>query len=204
MAVNCSALGISALALLAERPMHPYEMYQLLIQRRQDRVVKVRRGSLYHTVHWLEKHELVRSASTEREGNRPERTIYEITTEGRAALTARVTDMLAAPVNEFPEFPMAIGEAHNLPLETVVELLRRRLALLEADLHELESGIRGAESREVNPAYWLNASYSRAMQAAEVKWLRRLLDDLGANVIPWPENGQSKHLKDKEHDHANA
>lgn len=184
--------------------MHPYEMHQLLIQRHQDRVVKVRPGSLYHTVHWLEKHELVRSASTEREGNRPERTIYEITTEGRAALTGRVTDMLAAPVNEFPEFPLAIGEAHNLPLETVVELLGRRLALLEADLDELEGGIRGAEARGVNPAYWLNASYSRAMQVAEVEWLRRLLDDLGANVIPWPENGQPKHLKNKEHDHANA
>lgn len=203
MAATCSALGISTLALLVERPMHPYEMYQLLIQRHQDRVVKVRPGSLYHTVHWLEDRELVRPTSTEREGNRPERTIYEITTGGRAALTQRVTEMLAAPVNEFPEFPLAIGEAHNLPLETVVELLGRRLALLEADLDELEDGIRDAEARKVDPVYWLHGSYSRAIQTAEVEWLRRLLDDLGTNVIPWPENGQSKHLTNKEH-HANA
>ena len=203
MAASCSALGISALALLAERPMHPYEMYQLLIQRREDRVVKVRPGSLYHTVHWLDSRALVRSTSTEREGNRPERTIYEITAEGRAALTRRVTEMLAAPVNEFPEFPLAIGEAHNLPLETVTELLARRLALLEADLEEIEGGIREVEARKVDPVYWLNVSYSRAIQTAEVEWLRRLLGDLGTNVIPWPDNGQSKHLANKEH-HANA
>lgn len=195
MTPNCTALGISALALLVERPMHPYEMYQLLIQRHEDRVVKVRPGSLYHTVHWLEKHALVRPTSTEREGNRPERTIYEITDEGRSTLTRRVTEMLASPVNEFPEFPLAIGEAHNLPLETVIGLLTRRLALLEADLDELEDGIRDAEARKVDPVYWLNASYSRAIQTAEVEWLRRLLDELGANVIPWPENGQSKNLQ---------
>jgi DNA-binding PadR family transcriptional regulator len=203
MAASCSALGISALALLVERPMHPYEMYQLLIQRHEDRVVKVRPGSLYHTVHWLENHALVRSTSTEREGNRPERTIYEITAEGRAALTRRVTEMLAAPVNEFPEFPLAIGEAHNLPLETVAELLTRRLALLEADLDEIDSSIREAEARKIDPVYWLNVSYSLAIHTAEVEWLRRLLSDLGTNVIPWPENGQSKHLTNKEH-HANA
>lgn len=203
MAASCSALGISALALLAERPMHPYEMYQLLIQRHEDRVVKVRPGSLYHTVHWLEDHALVRPTSTEREGNRPERTIYEITAEGRTALTRRVTEMLAAPVNEFPEFPLAIGEAHNLPLKTVIELLTRRLALLEADLDEIEGGIREVEARKVDAVYWLNVSYSRAIQTAEVEWLRRLLSDLGTNVIPWPENGQSEHLKNKEH-HANA
>ena len=37
-------LAVSALALLAERPMHPYEMYQLMLQRREDRVVKVSAG----------------------------------------------------------------------------------------------------------------------------------------------------------------
>ena len=39
-------LGLAALALLAERPMHPYEMYQTLVHRREDRNVKVRPGSL--------------------------------------------------------------------------------------------------------------------------------------------------------------
>jgi DNA-binding PadR family transcriptional regulator len=198
MAVNCSALGISALALLVERPMHPYEMYQLLIQRHEDRVVKVRPGSLYHKVHWLESRGLVRSTTTEREGNRPERTIYEITAEGRETLALRVAEMLAAPVNEYPEFPLAIGEAHNLPKDTVIELLGRRLALLEADLDELEEGIREAEAKQVDPAYLLNVGYSHAIQTAEVKWLRQLLTELRTNVIPWPHNDQAQLLVSKE------
>ena len=198
VAANSSALGISALALLAERPMHPYEMYQLLIQRHEDRVVKVRPGSLYHKVHWLESHGLVRSMTTEREGNRPERTIYEITAAGRETLARRVSEILAVPVNEYPVFPLAIGEAHNLPLDTVIELLSRRLALLEADLEELDDAIRGAETKKVNPAYLLNGSYSHAIQTAEVQWLRQLLSNLRTNVIPWPQNDQATQLVSKE------
>ncbi|BAS16724.1 transcriptional regulator protein [Arthrobacter sp. Hiyo8] len=41
-------LGVAALALLVEAPMHPYEMYQLLMARHEDRLVKVRPGTLYH------------------------------------------------------------------------------------------------------------------------------------------------------------
>ncbi|MEO7122453.1 MAG: PadR family transcriptional regulator [Lacisediminihabitans sp.] len=191
MAATCSPLGLSALALLVERPMHPYEMYQLLIQRQEDRVVKVRPGSLYHTVHWLESREMVRARSTEREGNRPERTIYEITVDGREILSRRVAEMLATPVNEYPEFPLAIGEAHNLPKDAVIDLLDRRLALLEVDLEELENALRESEANETNPAYLLDRSYSRAIQTAEVEWLRQLLTDLHTNVIPWPKNGQA-------------
>lgn len=70
-ATALTPLGITVLALLFERPMHPYEMYQLLIQRRDDRLVKIRPGSLYHTVDRLERQELVVALGTEREGNRP-------------------------------------------------------------------------------------------------------------------------------------
>lgn len=198
MTATCSTLGISALALLVERPMHPYEMYQLLIQRHEDRVVKVRPGSLYHTVHWLESREMVRSTSTEREGNRPERTIYEITAHGEAMLAERVSEMLATPVNEYPEFPLAIGEAHNLPRATVIELLTQRCALLEADFSEIEATIRDLEERKVEPMYWINADYSRVMRDAELRWLQQLLADLGTHAILWPQNDQAQRLLSKE------
>lgn len=43
-------LGVASLALLAEEPRHPYEMYQVLMARHEDRLVKVRPGTLYHAV----------------------------------------------------------------------------------------------------------------------------------------------------------
>lgn len=43
-------LAVSALGLLLERPMHPYETVQLLLARWEDRLVKVPPDSLYHVV----------------------------------------------------------------------------------------------------------------------------------------------------------
>jgi DNA-binding PadR family transcriptional regulator len=197
---EATPLGLATLALLVERPMHPYEMYQTLVQRHQDRVVKLRRGSLYHSVYWLEDRGMVRSTSTEREGNRPERTIYEITEAGREELTQRVAGMLATPVNEYPEFPLAIGEAHNLPLNTVIDLLTGRLVLLKAQLADSDEAVRELENRQVERRYWLDGSYTRAIQAAEVSWLEQLLADLRSNDIGWPDNGQPTHTTSKEQD----
>ena len=110
MAGALTPLAVSVLALLAERAMHPYEMYQLLLDRHEDELVKVRPGSLYHTVERLDGLGHVRACGTERSGNRPERTTYEITSTGRAALRWRLLEMLNAPVNEYPEFPVALSE----------------------------------------------------------------------------------------------
>lgn len=178
-------LGIAALALLAERPMHPYEMFQTLMLRREDRIVKVRPGSLYHAINRLETDGLIRTLGTEREGNRPERTTYAITTAGRDALLATVTEMIAEPVNEYPRFPLAIGEAHNLPLETVVGLLEQRLSLLRAARAEGEGELEGVRARGLPRKFWLDGTYLLAMNAAEIAWISGVLDELRSGALPW-------------------
>ncbi len=188
---SLTPLAVAALALLAEGPTHPYEMYQTLVMRSEDRLVKVRPGSLYHTVDRLARQGLVRATGTEREGNRPERTTYEITEEGTLALGERVADIIATPVNEFPEFPLGLGEAHNLPLETVIDLLRKRIGLLRADIALLDDGIRRVKAKELPAKYWLDVRYLRTMAEADVSALEALIDDLDSGAISWDE--EKKH-----------
>src|SRR4051794_13852278 len=107
--MQLTPLALSALGLLVERPMHPYEMYQLMLERHEDWMVKVRPGSLYHSVERLQEAKLVESTGTARAGNRPERTTYAITAAGREALTTRISELLHKPVREYPHFPFAIG-----------------------------------------------------------------------------------------------
>ncbi|MFF1574249.1 PadR family transcriptional regulator [Leifsonia sp. NPDC058292] len=184
---SLTPLSIAALALLMERPMHPYEMYQLLVQRSEDRIVKVRPGSLYHTVDRLAAQGLVRAVGTEREGNRPERTTYEVTDHGSLLLGERVTEMLATPINEYPEFPLALGEAHNLPVETVIQLLRNRVSQLRADLAFMDQRIADLEAKQLPRKYWINVQYSRALREVETTWLESLIDDLVSGDLSWTE-----------------
>ena len=105
-----SPLAVVLLALLAEAPAHPYRMQQLIRERRKDKIVNVhRRGSIYQTIDRLLRDELIAVRDVARERGRPERTVYEISQPGRVALRAWLSEMLAAPAAEFPEFPAALA-----------------------------------------------------------------------------------------------
>jgi DNA-binding PadR family transcriptional regulator len=180
-------LAVAAIGLLLERPMHPYEMHQLLLARSEDRLVKVRPGSLYHAIDRLNEEGLVRALGTQREGNRPERTTYEVTPAGVAAMHDWVRSCLREPVNEYPRFPLALGEAHNLPGAEVAVLLEERLAALRADDRLLADSKARVASQEVDERYWVDVPYLRALLAAEIDWLERLVTRLRSGTIVWPD-----------------
>ena len=180
-------LALAALGLLAERPMHPYEMYQLLVDREEDRLVKVRPGSLYHAVDRLAETGLVEPMATERAGNRPERTRFRITDAGRLALTERITEMLASPAIEYPEFPLAIAQAHNLPLDEVRACIRTRIKRLTLERHQYQEGAALVRERGVPRRFWIDVEYQHAMCDASIRWLQRMDAELGSGALSWDE-----------------
>jgi DNA-binding PadR family transcriptional regulator len=178
-------LGIAILGLLLERPMHPYEMFQTFVARSEDRIVKVRPGSLYHTVERLDRDGLVRATGTEREGNRPERTTYEITDAGHDRMLERITEMLAEWKYEYPEFPLALAEAHNLPRDTVIRLLQKRVLALRGQLELVGRAVDQVEDKNLERKYWLEASYLRVLTQAETDWVESLIVELKNGTIDW-------------------
>ena len=190
---HLSPLSLSALALLAEAPMHPYEMFQLAVQRRDQRLVKIKPGTLYHAVSRLEKDGLIRVRGVERDGNRPERTTYEITDLGRSALRSDLAVLLAEPAPEYPVFPFALGEAHNLPAEQVTNLLRQRLSILRGTVAELDDGVSDVSGRDLPWAYWLHLDYLRTTLASEISWIEGALADIAAGRFDIPADFLAAH-----------
>jgi DNA-binding PadR family transcriptional regulator len=169
MAYQLTSLGISVLALLKGRPMHGYEMFQTLVERHADRIVKVRPGSLYHVVDRLTDEKLIRRAGTARDGKRPERAVYEITDAGVEALADRVGELIAVPVHEFPQFAVALAEIDTLGAGAAANAVHNRVGALEARVAELMA-LRDAS---VTPAGYLVAfDYLLATTQAELSWLR--------------------------------
>src|SRR6202166_1906836 len=93
-----------ALALLFERPMHPYEMAATMKQRHKEDSIKLRYGSLYTVIDLLLDRDLIRARETAREGRRPERTVYALTESGYDALRDWMRDLLRDPAKEYPKF----------------------------------------------------------------------------------------------------
>src|SRR5215470_2447327 len=127
-----SPLWMVVLALACEEPMHPYRM-QSLIKQRVANVAQ--RNSVYQTIEALLRAGLIAVRETSRDENRPERTIYEATDEGRRTLHAWVRTVLSAPAREFPDFPAALSLLDpSLKPAELRGLLEARVAALEGRL----------------------------------------------------------------------
>jgi DNA-binding PadR family transcriptional regulator len=185
MAYQLTSLGISVLALLRERPMHGYEMFQTFVARHADRIVKVRPGSLYHVVDRLTEDKLIRRAAIGRDGKRPERVIYEITDAGAEALGQRVRELIATPVHEFPQFVVALAEIDTLDTDAAANAIDDRVAALEARAAEI-AALGGANVTPATPgAYQPALDYLLATMQTELSWLRRFAGSLRSDQLEW-------------------
>ncbi|MFT3899604.1 MAG: helix-turn-helix transcriptional regulator [Gordonia sp. (in: high G+C Gram-positive bacteria)] len=188
-------LDLLVLSMLFERPMHPYEMVQLAAKRHYDRLVKLRTTSIYHVVARLGERGLIAVHEVEREGNRPERTVYELTDAGRAAHRAALEALLADVPTEYPQLYLALAQAHELPLADAAALLRRRRAAMVDQLARVTALIEGADERGVPEVFRLDGGMRVATLTAQLAWLDDLLDRMDRHDIAWLDDV----LRDQNH-----
>jgi DNA-binding PadR family transcriptional regulator len=153
-------LALSLLSLLAQRPMYPYEMAQMLRARGKDQNFKINWGSLYTVVANLSKYGFIEESGTVREGRQPERTTYQITDTGRSELRDWLTELLSVPEDEHGGFVVALSEGGILPPDEVIGLLTARLATLDKDNALRQADLRLWTERlpRVSPNSWAEPS----------------------------------------------
>ena len=175
-------LALALLSLLAQQPMYPYEMAQMLRARGKDKAIKINWGSLYTVVQNLEKHGFIRATGTLREGRQPERTTYQITDQGRAELHDWLRELLSVPDNEPSPFMAALSEGGILPPAEIVELLTTRLMTLDQDNTAQQADLKIWTER-LPRVLLVEAEYQLAMRLAEANWVRGLLREIVEGTI---------------------
>src|SRR5262249_62420036 len=80
---------------------------------------------------------LVGGVEARREGRRPERTVYRLTESGRVKLDAWMSQLVAQPVKEYPQFEAALSLLPVLHPDKVRTLLRTRIRTLEKEIAEV-------------------------------------------------------------------
>jgi DNA-binding PadR family transcriptional regulator len=171
-------LALAVLACLWEKPMYPYEMTTTMRERGKEDSIRLNFGSLYAVIKSLEKHGFIQVAQTEREGNRPERVVYEITDAGRAEADDWMRDLIAFPVKEYPAIETGLSLLPLLAPQVAAELLERRRGLLDADLAELRRVHEQALAYPLPELFMIESSYRVAMMEAE----RAFVADLAARI----------------------
>jgi DNA-binding PadR family transcriptional regulator len=183
-------LAMAVLELLHERNMHPYEMTQLMRDRRVDYRVKLRPGSLYHTVERLEGQGIIEIVDTQRQGRRPERTVYGLTEAGRDLFVEQARAMLAAPAQEYPQYPVALSAAGELECADALEQLRMRVVSLRAQIAADQVVIDHVLAKQIPKMYWIDYAFVHHQRQSELDWTERLIGDLESGRITWPDESK--------------
>jgi DNA-binding PadR family transcriptional regulator len=176
-------LALAVLACLHERPMHPYEMASTMRERGKEHSIKLNYGSLYTVVENLAKHGLIEAVEARREGRRPERTVYQLTDAGRVRLDAWMSELLAAPVKEYPQFEAALSLMPVLHPDHVLALLRQRTRALEKQIAMERFMLDTASKAGLPRLLLIESEYHLALRETELSWVRDLAGELEAGTL---------------------
>ena len=161
-------------SLSASGPVHGHQIRQQAQSDRTDQWADVPVGALYGALKRLANEGLVSEVRTERVGNRPERTVYEITPEGRRALAAVRDAALRQLAMPNDPFDLALAQSRDIPEEHLTQVVATRLAGLKV----AEAAARlQAETADpyLNEAERMIIRHRIERAAAEVRWHEELL-----------------------------
>jgi DNA-binding PadR family transcriptional regulator len=186
-------LALAVLACLEERPMHPYEMGTTMRARHKDDSIKLNYGSLYTVVEALQRHGLIEAQETEREGKRPERTVFRITHTGSAELLDWLSELISVPEKEYLRFEAGLSQLPVLTPSQAVELLEIRCQHLEVDLVQRRTVLRLVLEQGVPRLFMVEHEYMTALAEAELEWTRKLVGEMKSKSLGGMELWQDFH-----------
>jgi DNA-binding PadR family transcriptional regulator len=162
--------------LLSEQPLHGYRIKKILDDEALRFWFPVEYASIYSVLRSLVRGGHVESVAVEREGQRPQRTRYAITPEGRRHLSELLERawMELSAVGD----PIGLALAARSDLEDeshIPELLAARRDALRERLARLHALARSAPAREM-------VDRQRALTQAELGWTETLLAKEGGST----------------------
>jgi DNA-binding PadR family transcriptional regulator len=178
-------MAFTILCQLAEAPAHPYKLQRLLRERGKVQLLGLNPDSLYHAIVQLQRAGLIEGVETTRDGNRPERRVYQITDLGRQEVMDRARQLLVDTGSEYPQAIGALAHLPGLTPATARDLLGLRATALAGEVAGLEIALHDAADAELPRVFVVEAEYALALKRAELAWVRQTVEELRAGRLSW-------------------
>jgi DNA-binding PadR family transcriptional regulator len=185
-------LGLAILAQLSTgRPMHPYEIATVLKRQGKEGDMNIKWGSLYTVVQNLDKHGFIEATTSNRDGRRPERTVYVITDAGREELRDWMRELVAVLEPETNRFEAALSVLAVLPPDEAIALLKARLAALDAVNAAERTTLK--QLTRLPRVFLIESEYALAIRETEAAWVRSLLGEIAAGSLSGVDGWRAYH-----------
>ena len=176
MSRKISTPDLVLLSLLAERPMHGYQV-NLELERRAIRDwAPISRPQVYYSLEKLAASGLIRALQNESPAAGPEKNVYGTSAKGRAALSDALEQEHWTGQRERPAFLIWLALSWQARPGVFLRQIRRREAFLEEEMTREQAKLR-AILKEVGHRYheavWM-VSLTIDQIRTELRWLRKL------------------------------
>lgn len=176
------------LSLLAERPMHGYQV-NLELERRCIRDwAAISRPQVYYSLEKLAAAGFIRKEQSDEPASGPERTVFATTPKGHAAMSEALEREDWATQRDHPAFPTWIALSWLARPGVFQKQLRRRRKFLQQELlreKETLDSILQEVGHPYHEAVWM-VSLMIEQFRTELRWLRKVQRDL-------PHRGPARH-----------
>jgi DNA-binding PadR family transcriptional regulator len=168
------------LSLLAERPMHGYQA-NLELERREIRDwAGISRPQVYYSLEKLAREGLIRSLETDEPAAGPERSSFETTAKGKAALAEALERDEWTTQRERPAFLTWIALSWQARPGVFEKQMERRREFLEKEVSrekEVLASILEEVGHPYHEAVWM-VGFMIEQFETELKWLKKLAEEL--------------------------
>ena len=163
------------LGLLHDRPLYGYEIKQIIEEHMGD-WTSIAFGSIYFALDKLSGEKFVERVATEQDGNRPSRSIYQITASGEEEFLRLLRESWQNIEREYYEIDICLFFLHRLSNAEVKGFLRARLTRLERAVAQLQLH-KAEQLNQVDIPVQARAIFSHAMVhiQSEFNWTKELL-----------------------------
>jgi len=172
-----SGADVALLGLLAEGPMHPWEISRQVDHREMRTWTDLARSTVYKQLRSLERRGLAHG--TEEVVSGRARRTYRLTDAGRSALASGIARFLAVPEHPHWAIDIATYNVDAIGAEEAIAALDAYAATLRERADEwaaLEDYLR--ETEGCPPHRWALARRARAMIGGELAWIAEFRADL--------------------------
>lgn len=164
------------LALLAEHPMHGYQVNAELMRREAKDWAAISRPQIYYSLRKLAKQGLIRGNSDEEGSLGPERLIYQITNQGRIELSTSLADPSWATQRPPPPFLTWLALSPHLSSDVMRQMIDHRKHFILSQISKEQDTLREI-SQDTTPLTLvgqLMVSFTIHQFESELKWLEEI------------------------------
>ncbi len=172
------SIRIALLGVLQDGPKHGYEIKHIIEDHMGD-WTNIAFGSIYFALKKLSEEGLIRKLCEEKDGNRPARSVYEITDSGRNEFKSLLVESWKKQERNFYEFDIALFFISYLKKDEVSAYISERILQAERQYEGLLRHYSDHENQNmVPPVAFEIINHTLEHMKAELKWLHSLKEKI--------------------------